>query len=154
MHLAALDLKSSVSLLIIAGLSWVTSLVILACNWLGWQGEGCTPWTWSSPRGRSQWGRGREIEAATPHFWSDSQDRNNKLDSHDVTSFTSFRVNIKWKCYTLDLMDITIICQNSYWISHQYLSCICHSRFPLNSVFFETPCIIVCNIFVLMCFEK
>ena len=38
------------------------------------------------------------------------------------------------------LMDITMICQNSYWISHKYFSCICQSQFPLNSVFFETPC--------------
>ena len=27
----------------------------------------------------------------------------------------------------------------SYWISHQYLRCICHSRFPLNSVFLRHP---------------
>ena len=37
-------------------------------------------------------------------------------------------------------MDITMICQNSYWISHKYFSCICQSQFPLNSVFSETPC--------------
>ena len=97
-----------------------------AARW-GWNGVGCTPYTWDTPRGRSTW-------SVTFHKIPMTS------QVSPVSEYTFYENGRRWIWFHNSISCLIWICQNGVIGFLTINSNICQSWVRQKEVFFEAPC--------------